>query len=126
MKGLSTYFEPVIGYDAARGRLTWSSQAVGTSGSTTVMLAGWDLLTNGGSLSWGEDYGMIGIVEDNTTTKLVVNWEDNGQSDLVIDSWILWGTDASGSSTGSFSGWTMASNSYQLPYVTHMAKIVVD
>lgn len=126
MKGLSTYFEPVIGYDAARGRLTWNSQAVGTSGSTTVMLAGWDLLTNGGSLSWGEDYGMIGIVEDNTTTKLVVNWEDNGQSDLVIDSWILWGTDASGSSTGSFSGWTMASNSYQLPYVTHMAKIVVD
>ncbi len=67
---------------------------------------------------------MIGIVEDNTVADVVVNWEDNGQSDLVVDSWILWGTDASGSSTGSFTSWTMASNSYQLPYITHMKKLV--
>jgi hypothetical protein len=124
MKGLSEYFEPTLAYDAARGRLTWNSQAVGSSGATTVMLAGWDLLTSGGSLSWGEDYGLIGIVEDNTVADVVVNWEDNGQSDLVVDSWILWGTDASGSSTGAFSSWTMASNSYQLPYITHMKKLV--
>ena len=124
MKGLSTYFEPVIGYNAARGQLTWNAQAVGVSGSTTVVLAAWDLLTNGGNLAWGEDYGMVGVVEDNTVAKLVVNWEDNGQSDLVVDSWILWGTTASGSSTGAFSGWTMASGSYQLPYVESMTKIV--
>lgn len=124
MKGLSEYFEPTIGYDAARGRLTWNTQAVGSSGATTVMLAGWDLLTSGGSLSWGEGYGMIGIAEDNTADEIKIIWEDNGQSDLVIDSWILWGTDASGSSTGGFTSWTMASNSYQLPYVSHMTKIV--
>lgn len=124
MKGLSSSFEPVIGYNAARGQLTWNSQAVGSSGSTTVMLAGWDLLTNGGNLSWKPEYGMVGIVEDNTVAKLVVNWEDNGLSDLVVDSWILWGTDANGNSQGAFEGWTMGSGSYQLPYITSMVKIV--
>jgi hypothetical protein len=124
MKGLPSSFEPVIGYNAARGQLTWNSQAVGSSGSTTVMLAGWDLLTNGGNLSRKPEYGMVGIVEDNTVAKLVVNWEDNGLSDLVVDSWILWGTDANGNSQGAFEGWTMGSGSYQLPYVTSMVKIV--
>ena len=124
MKGLSEFFEPVIGYDAARGRLTWNAQAVGAVGATTVMLAGWDLLTSGGSLSWGEEYGMIGIVTDNTAVELEVNWEDNGQSDLVVDSWVLWGTDANGNSQGSFTSWTMASGSYQLAYVTTMKKLV--
>ena len=124
MKGLSTYFEPILKYNAARGQITWNAQAVGSSGSTNVMLAGWDLLTHGGSLSWKEELGLVGIVEDNTVEKLVLKWEDNGQSDYVVDSWILWGTDANGNSTGAFEGWTMASNSYQLPYVTSMVKNV--
>lgn len=124
MKGLSDKFEPVIGYNAARGQLTWNAQAVGSSGATTVMLAGWDLLTNGGNLTWDTACGLVGIVEDNTVAKLVVNWEDNGLSSLVVDSWILWGTDANGNSQGAFEGWSFASGSYQLPYLTSMVKNV--
>jgi hypothetical protein len=124
MKGLSTSFEPVLGYNAARGQLTWNAQAVGTSAGVTVWLAAWDLLTNGGSLTWDEAAGLIGIAEDNTVEELVINWKDNGESDLVVDSWLLWGVDGSGNSAGSFSGWNMASGSYQLPYLTKMVKIV--
>lgn len=124
MKGLSESFEPVLGYNAARGQLTWNAQAVGSSAGVTVWLAAWDLLTNGGSLTWDEAAGLIGKAEDNTVDAIVVRWEDNGESDLVVDSWVLWGVDASGNSAGSFSGWTMASGSYQLPYLTIMTKIV--
>lgn len=124
MKGLSTYFEPVLGYNAARGRLTWNAQAVGSSSGVTVWLAAWDLATSGGNLTWNEAAGIVGIAEDNTVEQLVINWEDNGESDYVVDSWLLWGVDASGSSAGSFQDWTMASGSYQLPYLTKMVKIV--
>lgn len=124
MKGLSTFFEPVLGYNAARGQLTWNAQAVGTSGGITVWLAAWDLLTNGGNLTWDEAAGLIGKAEDNTVQELVVRWEDNGESSIVVDSWLLWGVDAGGNSAGSFSAWTMASGSYQLPYLTIMTKIV--
>ena len=124
VKGLSTFFEPVFTYDAALGRLKWNAQAVGVSGSTTVMMAAWDLANSGGSLTWEEDYGMVGAVEDNTVDELVVLWSDNGETDLKIDSWILWGTDAAGNSQGSFEGWSFASGSYQLPYVESMTKIV--
>lgn len=124
MKGLSEYFEPVLGYNAARGQLTWNAQAVGSSSGVTVWLAAWDLLTNGGNLTWDENAGLIGIAEDNTVEEIVIRWEDNGESDIVVDSWLLWGVDASGNSAGSFSSWTMASNSYQLPYLTIMTKIV--
>lgn len=123
MKGLSTYFEPVIGYNAARGQLTWGVQAVGTVNGTIVMLAGWDL-AGGGSLSWNETLGMIGYAQDNTTPNLVVIWEDNGQSSYNVDSWILWGTDESGNSQGSFEDWTFVNGYNQLPYLNSMAKII--
>ncbi|MBR4735364.1 MAG: DUF4302 domain-containing protein [Bacteroidales bacterium] len=124
MKGLSEYFEPVLIYNSARGQLTWNAQAVGSSGSVTVWLAGWDLINSGGGLSWDESLGIVGVVEDNTVEELVLNWEDNGDSDYIVDSWILWGVNADGSSAGSFSSWTMASGSYQLPYIQGMVKIV--
>ena len=124
MKGLSTYFEPIIGYNAARGQLSWNAQAVGSSGATTVMLAAWDL-AGGGNLAWDESLGMVGYAEDNTVTKLVVIWEDNGEgSGFNTDSWILWGADANGNSTGQFEGWTFANGYNQLPYVNSMTKVV--
>jgi len=123
MKGLSTYFEPVIGYNSARGQLSWTVQSVGTSGGTTVMLAAWDL-ASGGNLSWKEGLGMVGSVKDNTVAELVVEWEDNGAGDLVTDSWILWGTDANGNSTGEFDTWTFVNGYNQLPYVNSMTKVV--
>lgn len=124
MQGLSTQFEPVLGYNGARGQLTWNAQAVGTSGGLTIMLAAWDLAQSGGSLVWDTEAGLIGFAQDNTVEELVVEWKDNGESDLTVDSWLLWGVNADGSSAGSFSGWTMASGSYQLPYLTTMTKIV--
>ena len=124
MKGLSSQFEPVLGYNGARGQLTWNAQAVGTSSGLTIMLAAWDLAQSGGNLVWDTEAGLIGFAQDNTVEKLVVEWKDNGQSDLTVDSWVLWGVNADGSSAGSFSGWTMASGSYQLPYLTTMTKIV--
>lgn len=123
MKGLSENFDVVLGYDAARGRLTWNAQAVGSSGAITVWLAAWDLAA-GGNLVWDENAGIIGTAEDNTVEELVINWEDNGQSDIAVDSWLLWGVNADGSSAGGFESWNLASGSYQLPYIQYMVKIV--
>ena len=124
MKGLSTFFEPVIGYNSARGQLTWNAQAIGSAGGNTIMLTAWDL-THGGYLNWDDYLGFIGIAEDNTVQKLVVNWTDNGLGDgFVVDSWLIWSVTADGDSAGGYDAWSFANGSYQLPYLNSMTKIV--
>ena len=126
MKGFSTYFEPVIGYNAARGYITWLNQVVGQSGGINVVLAGWAYPA--ATSLWpyvDEGVGMDGIAEDNTVAALNVVWTDNGAwGDNKVQSWVLWGLDAGGNSAGSFSGWTTATGSYQVPGPFNMVKIV--
>lgn len=126
MKGFSDYFEPVLGYNAARGYLTWVNQVVGQSGGINVVLAGWAYPA--ATSLWpyvDEGVGMDGIAEDNTAAALNVVWTDNGAwGDNKVQSWVLWGLDAGGNSAGAFSGWNTATGSYQIPGPITMVKIV--
>lgn len=123
MKGLSTQFEPTLGYNAARGYLTWSIQAVGSSGANTIKLIMLD--SNAGYVGWGEGVGMNGMVEDNTVEKLVIQWKDNGVwEDYVADGVILWAFDSSDSSVGQFSDWALASGRELIFGPISMTKIV--
>lgn len=128
IKGFSTYFEPVLGYNAARGYLTWINQAVGTSSGITVVLAGWAYPTATSLWPYLEEgVGMNGVAEDNTAKELVIDWVDNGVwEDHAVQSWVLWGLDASGSSAGSFTSWTTSTGSYQIPGPLYMIKIVEE
>lgn len=110
MSGLSDKFTVNMGYDKALGRLTWNAQVVGTEGNITVWLAAWSLGA-GGNLTWSTDYGVTIYRDVNQTG--VFNIEDNGKTDLAIDSFILWGTNAAGASQGQFTGWGTS----QYPYL---------
>ena len=122
MKGLSTYFEPVIGYNAARGYLTWEYQEIGSAGSLTIILAPWD--SAAGYLTWKEGVGLEGHAVDNTVQKLEVEFTNNGVWEgNTADSWLIWSLNGS-SSAGAYSSWTFASGSYQLPGALSMVKIV--
>lgn len=129
MKGFSEYFEPVLGYDASRGFLTWVNQAVGSVGGLTVVLVGW-AYPDATSL-WpylDEGVGMNGLAVDNSVQELVVNWEDNGVwGDHAVKSWVLWNLDGSGNSAGEFTGWNGAgivTGYNQVPGPISMVKIV--
>ena len=131
MKGFSTYFEPEISYNAARGYLNWKQQVVGSANGLTVILAGWAYPA--GSSLWpvSTPYGtgMYGIVEDTTIPNFQVNFSDNGALkdngvDGAIHGWVLWGLDGGGNSAGSFDSWTTATGSNQVPGDIYMTKIV--
>lgn len=77
-----------LGYDRARGRLTWDT----TTG-----------------------YGME-IVRGSQEGEFI--FVDNGKTDMVIDSFILWATDASGKSAGEFTGW----GDNQFPYLQTLVR----
>lgn len=114
MSGLNPNFTVNLTYDKGLGRLRWNTQVVGVDGSTTVYLAAWSL-SGGGSLTWDTDTGVtIHWVESAGRFE----FEDNGVFDSPVDSWILWGTDANGKSTGQFTGW----GNSQIPYLTYMKK----
>ncbi|MBQ7269729.1 MAG: DUF4302 domain-containing protein [Bacteroidales bacterium] len=123
IKGLSEYFEPVIGYNAARGYLTWLVQAIGSAGAIDIMLCAWD--STAGYLTWNTEdpVGLDGFVEDNTVENLKVNWEYNGVwGSYSNDSWLIWGL-SGGSSAGAYSDWSFATGNYQLPGPLSMVKI---
>ena len=123
MKGLSTYFEPVLGYNGSRGFLTWEYQAIGSAGANTIVLAPWD--GEAGYLTWREGVGMEGHAEDNSVEKLVVNFTDNGAWETYnCDSWLIWSVTSGGSSAGAYESWTFTSGSYQLPGPLSLVKIV--
>ena len=90
-----------LGYDKARGRLTMNSQVVGSNGSNSVWFAAWSL-DSGGNLTWNTDYGMEIVRGANEGEFMFV---DNGKTDMVIDSFILWETTSDGNSVGQFKGW---------------------
>lgn len=121
MKGLSTYFEPVLGYNAARGYLTWNYQEIGTAGGLTIILAPWD--SAAGYLTWTEGVGLEGHAVDNSAAAVEIEFSDNGiWENYVADSWLLW--TLNGTSSAGASDWTFASGSYQLPGALSMVKIV--
>lgn len=122
MEGLSTFFEPVIGYNGGRGRLTWEKQTIGGSGSLEYILAPWD--TNAGYLTWSDGVGMVGYVEDTSVPNFLVQFTDNGVwENYKVSGWLIWSMN-NGSSAGGVSSWQMASGSYQLPGDITMTKIV--
>lgn len=103
-----------LGYNSARGRLTMDAQVVGTDSGNTIYLAAWGL-KNGGYLYRSEEYGMeIGL--DLKTGKYV--FSDNGKSDDVIDSFILWAVTSSNESAGEFEGWGES----QFPYLETLTR----
>ena len=105
-----------LGYDRARGRLTMDVQSLGSDGSNTVWLAAWSL-SGGGNLTWDTTtgYGMEIVRNLDTGDFMFV---DNGKTDMVIDSFILWATDASGNSAGQFKGW----GNSQFPYLQTLTR----
>ena len=128
MVGLSTHFEPEIGYNGARGYLTWKNQAVGTYGSNTVVLAGWEYPASTSLWPYIDDTGMDGKAKDNTVAQLEVDWVDNGlNEDVGPHGWVLWQLDGAGNSAGVFDAWgddATATGSYQIPGNCSMTKIV--
>lgn len=104
-----------LGYSSSRGRLSMNAQAVGADGSNTVYLAAWSLEKDGGSLFVDEVYGME-IVRDLKTGNF--KFVDNGKSDSVIDSFILWGITSAGGSAGEFTGWGES----QYPYLQTLTR----
>ena len=105
-----------LGYDRARGRLTMNVQSLGADGSITVWLAAWSL-SGGGDLTWDTTtgYGME-IVRGSQEGEFI--FVDNGKTDMVIDSFILWATDSSGKSAGEFTGW----GDNQFPYLQTLVR----
>ena len=123
LKGFSTYFEPVIGYNGAMGYLTWNTQAIGVNGSNTVMLCAWD--SEAGYLTWNTDVGLEGRAVDNTVAAFTISWNSNGAwENYTNDSWLIWQLDANGSSAGAYQDWTTATGNYQVPGPFTMVKIV--
>ncbi len=129
MKGISSKFDVVLGYNAAMGRLSWVNQAVGSIGANTVVLAGW--AAPAGTSLWpylDEGVGMNGIVEDNSVKELVVNFEDNGIAmslmNSVVHGWVLWLLDPNGKSAGVCDSWSMTGTDYRLSGDISLTKIV--
>ena len=121
MVGFSTYFEPILSFNGGRGRLDWVKQTIGGSGSLEYILAPWD--TNAGYLTWTEDVGLVGSVEDNSVEDFVVTFADNGVwEDHKASGWLLWSMNGD-SSAGAVSSWTTATGSYQVPGDLSMQKI---
>lgn len=121
MVGFSTYFEPILTFNGGRGRLDWVKQTIGGSGSLEYILAPWD--TNAGYLTWTEDVGLVGSVEDNSVEDFVVTFADNGVwEDYKASGWLLWSMNGD-SSAGAVSSWTTATGSYQVPGDLSMQKI---
>ena len=121
MVGFSTYFEPILSFNGGRGRLDWVKQTIGGSGSLEYILAPWD--TNAGYLTWTEDVGLVGSVEDNSVEDFVVTFADNGVwEDHKASGWLLWSMNGD-SSAGAVSSWTTATGSYQVPGDFSMQKI---
>ena len=121
MVGFSTYFEPILTFNGGRGRLDWVKQTIGGSGSLEYILAPWD--TNAGYLTWQDDVGLVGSVEDNTVEDFVVTFADNGVwEDYKASGWLVWSMNGD-SSAGAVSSWTTATGSYQVPGDLSMQKI---
>lgn len=121
MQGFSTFFEPVLSYDGGRGRLNWVKQTIGGSGSLEYILAPWD--TNAGYLTWLDDVGLVGSVEDTSVPDFLITFEDNGVwEDYKASGWLIWSMDGS-SSAGAVSSWTTATGSYQCPGDLSMRKV---
>lgn len=122
MEGLSNFFQPVIGYDGGRGRLTWEKQTIGGSGSLEYILAPWD--TNAGYLTWLDGVGVVGTAVDSSVNDFVIEFVDNGVwVDYKASGWLVWSMNGS-SSAGGVSSWPMATGSYQLPGDITLTKIV--
>lgn len=123
MKGFCDKFEPVIGYNAARGYLTWIVQEVGSVGANTIKLCPLD--SNASYLGWSDGIGLNGRAVDNTVTELVVEWEDNGLWETyTADGWILWAFDSNGNSVGQYSDWALASGKEYIFGPMTLTKIV--
>jgi hypothetical protein len=121
MVGFSTYFEPILTFNGGRGRLDWVKQTIGGSGSLEYILAPWD--TNAGYLTWQDDVGLVGSVEDNTVEDFVVTFADNGVwEDYKASGWLVWSMNGD-SSAGAVSSWPTATGSYQVPGDLSMQKI---
>lgn len=124
IKGLSTFFDPEIAYNAGRGYMTWNTQAIGSAGALTIMLCAWD--SNAGYLTWNTGAGMEAHCVDNTVEDFVFEWVDNGEwGTYVCNSWLIWSLSGE-SSAGAYSDWTFASGSYQLAGNLSMKKIVEE
>lgn len=115
MSGLNPHFDVALGYDKALGRLTMDVQVVGANGNNTIYLCAWSL-GGGGNLTWSTDGGYGMTIGRNLTTGNFV-FKDNGKSDMVIDSFILWEVGPSGS-VGQFTGW----GENQYPYLQTLVR----
>ena len=121
MVGFSTYFEPILSFNGGRGRLDWVKQTIGGSGSLEYILAPWD--TNAGYLTWMDEVGLVGSVEDNSVEDFVITFTDNGVwESYKASGWLLWSMNGD-SSAGAVSSWTAATGSYQIPGDLSMQKI---
>lgn len=118
--GFNSNYDVAASYNKAVGCLEINSQLLGIEGSTAVWLASWSL-SGGGSLNWGSSCGVFAL-KDPETPGLFLFSPNNGP--LATDSFILWTTNLSGSSTGQLSSSSsfLINGSTQVPYLTGLVK----
>lgn len=107
-------FDVYLPYDKAKGRLNLNAQVIGNEDGLTIWLAAWSL-NDGGSLTWDTAYGMQ-IHRDLETGNFA--FVDNGKTDMEIDSFILWATNAAGKSAGQWTAW----GNGQIPYLQYLVR----
>ena len=121
--GMMGNYKPVVSYEGGRGTLSLIKQTVGGSGNLEYILAPWD--TDAGYLTWLDDVGVIGRVEDNTVPNFVINFEDNGVWEgNKVSGWLIWTMNGDSSVDAcSDSSYFFTNGSYQLPGPITFTKI---
>lgn len=120
LTGFNDRYTVAASYNKANGCLEINAQLLGINGNEAVWLAAWSL-GGGGSLAWDSSYGVF-VIKDPDRPGTFTITPNNGS--LATDSFILWTTDLSGSSTGQLSdpNW-MINGSTQLPYLNSLVKL---
>ncbi|MGI6232846.1 MAG: DUF4302 domain-containing protein [Prevotella sp.] len=128
MSGLNDNYTIYLSYIRSTGQLEMNSQVLGEYGGNYVWLCAWGLDTEGGSLTWATDAGML-LTWNGDSENPVYTFGPNNYSGLVADSFIMWATTTSGSNMGAFSGvpsWAIqgeSSSTYRLYLVNCLEKI---
>ncbi|MDO4163956.1 MAG: DUF4302 domain-containing protein [Bacteroides sp.] len=118
MSGLNDNYDITLTYVKSSGSLQWLSQAIGTSGSTTIWLCAWSYNSY---LTWSTSVGLV-TVWNGDEENPVYTFEDNGVwGSYVVDSFYLY-QETSGSYTSCYdTAWYPDGRRY-LGYVVSLTK----
>ena len=114
----------VLNYNKATGTLFWNSQPIGEEGGNIVFMCAWALDADG-TLTWNTEAGMK-TSWNGDEAHPVYTWVNNGMTNYVIDSFIMWTLKPTGGSAGKYKGskYLVGTTrlSHQIAHVTKMIK----